>query len=101
MYIKKGDTVLVQTGKDKGKKGTVVKVFPKEGKAIVDGLNKVKKHQKPRRQGEKGTTVEKHLPMNASNLQLIDPKSGHPTRVGSKFIGDKKVRIAKKSGTEI
>lgn len=101
MYIKKGDTVVVQTGKDKGKKGTVVKVFPKEGKAIVDGLNKVKKHQKPRRQGEKGTTVEKHLPMNASNLQLIDPKSGHATRVGSKLIGDKKVRIAKKSGTEI
>ncbi|MDD5050354.1 MAG: 50S ribosomal protein L24 [Candidatus Pacebacteria bacterium] len=101
MNIKKGDNVIVMTGKDKGKTGTVVRAFPKLSTLIVEGINKHKKHQRPRKEGEKGQTVEKSFPMHASNVMIVDKKSGKGTRVGSKMVGEKKVRIARKSGQEI
>jgi large subunit ribosomal protein L24 len=72
MHVKKGDNVVVLTGKDKGKKGTIVKSLPKTNKVIVEGLNQVKKHQKPRRQNEKGTTITISLPIDVSNVRLSD-----------------------------
>lgn len=75
MHVKKGDTVIVLTGKDKGKKGSIVKSFPKENKVIVEGLNQVKKHQKPRRQNEKGTTITISLPIDISNVRLAEKKA--------------------------
>jgi large subunit ribosomal protein L24 len=75
MHVKKGDEVVILTGKDKGKKGTIVKSLPKINKVIVEGLNQVKKHMKPRRTTEKGTTVTISLPMNASNVALAAGKS--------------------------
>ena len=101
MYIKKGDNVIVLTGKDKGKKGKILSVFPSINKVLVEGINLKKKHQKPRKGGEKGQTIEVSHPLNASNVSLIDSKSGKPTRVGYKILGTKKIRIAKKSGVEI
>lgn len=72
MKIKKGDTVTLLTGKDKGKKGKVVKSFPKLGTVLVEGINKVKKNVKPKRRGEKGTVIETSLPVNASNVRKVD-----------------------------
>ena len=99
--VKKGDRVVVTTGRDKGKKGEVLKVFPKEARALVSGVNVVKRHQRqtPRVQGG---IVNKESPVHLSNLAHIDPKSGEPTRVGFKVLGDgRKVRFAKKSGEVI
>ncbi|MEQ1561424.1 MAG: 50S ribosomal protein L24 [Nitrospira sp.] len=75
MHIKKDDKVIVITGKDKGKTGSVVKSFPKEGKVIVSGINVLKSHQKPRRSGEKGQIVEKAMPINVSNLKKVEGKA--------------------------
>lgn len=72
MHVKKGDTVIVLTGKDAGKKGAIVKAFPKENKVLVDGINMVKKHQKARRRGEKGTTVERAMPIHVSNVKNVE-----------------------------
>ena len=100
MKIKKGDNVMVMTGKDKGKKGAVVKAFPKENKILLDGVNVVKKHVKKGAKGSsKGQIVEKAMPINVSNVMIID--GGKPTRVGYKMEAGKKVRIAKKSNKEI
>ena len=99
--IKKGDRVIVTTGRDKGKKGEVLKVFPKENRALVTGVNVVKRHQ---RQSAKvqGGIVNKESPVHLSNLAHVDPKSGDPTRIGFKVLGDgRKVRFAKKSGEVI
>lgn len=101
MHIRKDHKVIVLTGKDKGKKGSVVKSLPKENKVVVGGLNMSKVHNKPRRGGEKGQIIEKAMPIHISNVALIDPKTGKATRVGKKVTGDKKVLIAKKSGTTI
>lgn len=101
MKLKKGDNVILIKGKDKGKKGKIIKALPKEGKVIVEGLNMVKKHQKPRRQGEKGTTVSISMPISASNVMIVDPKSGKASRIGKKKVGDKFVRVARKSNQEI
>ncbi len=101
MNIKKGDNIIVIAGKDKGKKGKIVRVVTATGKVLVEGINMSKKHIKPRKGGEKGRTVEMSFPMNASNVMLVDPKSGKGTRVGKKLIGDKLVRVSKKSGQEI
>jgi len=101
MYLHKGDNVIVRTGKDKGKKGKVLSVFPDTNKILIEGINLKKKHQKPRKNGEKGQTIEVSHPLDASNVSLIDPKSGKPTRVGYKILGTKKIRIAKKSGVEL
>ena len=98
MKIKKNDNVMVISGKDKGKTGKVTQVLPAENKVVVDGVNKTVKHAKTRKQGEKGQKIEFFGPINASNVMLIDPKSGKPTRVGWKVMDDgRKVRVAKKS----
>ncbi len=99
--IKKGDTVIVIAGKEKGKEGKVLQVLPKEEKLIVDGINLVKKHLKPRSSGKAGQIVEKAMPLHVSNVQIKDPKTGKPTRVRFELKKDKKVRVAVKSGAEI
>ncbi|MBR1575040.1 MAG: 50S ribosomal protein L24 [Bacteroidales bacterium] len=101
LHIKKGDTVYVNAGNDKGKTGKVLSVNPDKDRAIVEGVNLVKKHTKPNSKQPQGGIIEQEAGIHISNLQLIDPKSGKPTRVGYKMDGDKKVRYAKKSGEEI
>ena len=101
LHIKKGDTVYVNAGNDKGKTGQVLSVNPGKDRAIVEGVNMVKKHTKPNSKHPQGGILEQEAGIHISNLQLIDPKSGKPTRVGYKMDGDKKIRYAKKSGEEI
>jgi large subunit ribosomal protein L24 len=99
--IRKGDRVVVTTGKDKGKKGEVLKVFPADSRALVSNVNVVKRHQR-QTQKQQGGIVNKEAPIHLSNLAHVDPKSGEPTRVGFKVLGDgRKVRFAKKSGEVI
>jgi large subunit ribosomal protein L24 len=100
LKIKKGDKVVVLTGKDKGKQGEVLRVIPAENRAVVAGVNIAKRHQK-QTPSQEGGIVAKNLPIHISNLALRDPKSGKPTRVGYKVVGDKKVRIARRSGEQI
>ncbi|MCQ2140583.1 MAG: 50S ribosomal protein L24 [Bacteroidales bacterium] len=101
LHIKKGDTVYVNAGNDKGKTGKVLSVIPAEDRAVVEGVNMVKKHTKPNANQPQGGIVEQEAPVHISNLNLIDPASGKATRVGYKMDGEKKVRYAKKSGEEI
>jgi len=101
MKIRKGDTVLIISGKYRGKKGKVLGTFPKEKKILVEGVNLVKKHQKPRRTGEKGQIVELPKPIDVSNTKLICPKCQKAVRVGYKITEGKKYRICKKCGQEI
>ena len=99
--IKKGDKVIVRTGRDKGKKGEVLKIFPKDDRALVSGVNMVKRHQR-QSQTQQGGIVNKEAAIQLSNLAHVDPKSGSATRVGFKTLADgKKVRFAKKSGEVI
>ncbi|MEL6364842.1 MAG: 50S ribosomal protein L24 [Pseudomonadota bacterium] len=102
--IKKGDRVVVLAGKYKGVEGDVVRVIPKEGRAVVEGVNMVKRHQKPS-QAQEGGIINKEAPIDLSNVALKDPKTGEPTRVGFRFEGEgedrRKVRYAKKSGEAI
>jgi len=101
VHIKKDDTVIVISGDDKGTKGKVIAVSPEEGKAIVEGVNKQKKHMKPRRQGETGGIVDVDGAIYTSKLALVCPKCGKGVRVGYKKDGDKKVRVCVKCGAEI
>ncbi|MBQ1936504.1 MAG: 50S ribosomal protein L24 [Bacteroidales bacterium] len=101
LHIKKGDTVYVNAGNDKGKTGKVLSVAPAEDRVIVEGINMVSKHTKPNSKQPQGGIIKQEAPIHISNLNLIDPKSGKPTRVGYKMDGDKKIRFAKKSGEEI
>jgi len=101
LRIKKGDTVYVNAGNDKGKTGKVLSVAPSENRAIVEGVNMVSKHTKPNAKQPQGGIIKQEAPIHISNLNLIDPQSGKPTRVGYKMDGDKKIRFAKKSGQEI
>ena len=102
LHIKKGDTVLVIAGDNKGQQGKVLKVEAAKQRAIVEGVNIVKKATKPNAKNPQGGIVEQEAPINVSNLQLIDPKSGKATRVGRKLNAEGKlVRYAKKSGEEI
>ena len=97
--IRKGDRVQVLTGRDKGKRGEVIAVNPTEKRALVQGVNVVKRHQKPRGMNAPGGIQEKEAPIHLSNLSLLDPKSGKPTRVGFTVLEDgKKVRVARPSG---
>ena len=99
--IRKGDKVIVRTGRDKGKRGDVLKVLPAENRVIVQGVNVVKRHTKPSPQGA-GGIVEKEASIHISNVAHIDPKGDSATRVGFKFLDDKrKVRFAKRSGEVI
>lgn len=98
--IKKGDQVIVLTGKDKNKTGEVLKVLPSKGRAIVQGVNVATKHQKPS-MNDAGGIVNKELTIDLSNIALIDPKDGKATRVGVKEVDGKKVRFAKRSGEVI
>ena len=99
--VRKGDKVVVLTGRDKGRTGEVIEVRPDAGRALVRGVNTVKRHQK-QTQNQEGGIISKELPVHLSNIALADPKDGKPTRVGFKFQPDgKKVRYAKRSGAEI
>jgi large subunit ribosomal protein L24 len=99
--IKKGDNVVVLAGRDKGKRGEVLSVMPKENRALVRGINMVRRHQR-QTQTQEGGIISKEGPIQISNLAIEDPKDGKPTRVGFKLMADgKKVRIAKRSGEQI
>jgi len=101
LKIKKGDTVIVITGRDKGKTGEVLRVFPLQSRAIVQGVNLAKRHTRPR-MGEPGGIVEKELTIHTSNIAHVDPQSRQPTRVGYRILGDgRKVRFARRSGEVI
>ena len=102
LKIKKGDTVIVLAGDNKGDKGRVLEILHKDGKAIVEGVNIVSKSTKPNAKAPQGGIIKKEAPIDLSNLAVVDPKSGKPTRVGFRFNEDgKKVRYSKKSGEEI
>ncbi|MGH7060497.1 MAG: 50S ribosomal protein L24 [Stellaceae bacterium] len=101
LKIKKGDQVVVISGRDKGKTGEVLRVLPTENRAVVQGVNIAKRHTKPR-MGDPGGIVEKELALHLSNIAHVDPASGRPTRIGYKFLADgRKVRFAKRSGEVI
>lgn len=100
LKIKKGDKVIVLAGRDKGKSGEVTHVNPAESKVTVQGVNVQTKHSKPSQSGP-GGLVKIEAPLHVSNVALADPKTGKPTRVGYKTVGDRKVRVAKRSGEQI
>jgi large subunit ribosomal protein L24 len=99
MKIKKGDNVIVIAGKDKGKTGKVLAAYPAENKVLVEGININKKHQRAQKSGAKGQVIDKTMPIDASNVMVND--GGKRARVGKKLIGDKFVRVNKKTGKEI
>lgn len=102
LHVKKEDTVIVITGKDKGKKGRIIAAYPRQNRVLVEGVNLVKKHQKPTQQNPQGGILDQEAPIHVSNVMLLDPKSGKPTRVGYKVLENgSKVRVAKKSGEVI
>ncbi|GGA44338.1 MULTISPECIES: 50S ribosomal protein L24 [Psychrobacillus] len=98
MHVKKGDKVMVISGKDKGKTGVILAAFPKKDRVLVEGVNIIKKHMKPNQVNPQGGIVSQEAAIHVSNVMLIDPKTGEPTRVGYKVEDGKKVRVAKKSG---
>ena len=98
--IRKGDKVVVLSGRDKGRTGEVVEVQPRVERVLVRGVNMVKRHQR-QTAAQEGGIISKEAPVHLSNVALADPKDGKPTRVGFKTVGDKKVRFAKRSGVEI
>ena len=102
MSIRKDDMVVVLSGKDKGKQGKVLEVMPKDGKVVVEKINVVSRHTKPRKQGDQGGILKKEAPLYACKVQRVCPKCGKPTRAAHKLLdGGKKVRICKKCGAEI
>ncbi|MED1742156.1 50S ribosomal protein L24 [Bacillus swezeyi] len=98
MHVKKGDKVMVISGKDKGKQGVILAAFPKKDRVLVEGVNMVKKHAKPTQANPQGGILNQEAPIHVSNVMPLDPKTGEVTRVGYKAENGKKVRIAKKSG---
>ena len=101
MRVKKDDTVVVIAGKDKGKKGSVLKVYPKTSKVLVEGVNVITKHQKPTAINPQGGIINKEAPIHVSNVMPLDPETGKGTRVRFEMKDGKKVRVAVKSGKEI
>lgn len=101
MKIKKGDTVKIISGKNRGKTGKITHVFPKENKIVVEGINIHKKHTRPKRQGQKGQIIRMTMPINVSNVMLICQRCGKSTQVSKKTVGAKKIRTCKKCGGEI
>ena len=98
MKLKKGDQVEIMAGKDRGKRGKLIRVLVSENRVVVEGANLVKRHQKPRKDGEKGERIERPAPLHVSNVMLVCPETGKPTRIGYRIEGGEKVRISKKSG---
>jgi large subunit ribosomal protein L24 len=98
MHVKKGDKVMVISGKDKGKTGIILEAYPKQSRVLVEGVNVVKKHSKPSQANPQGGIISQEAPVHVSNVMPIDPKTGTPTRVGYTSVDGKKVRVAKKSG---
>lgn len=101
MKIKKGDQVQILSGKDRGKQGVVLAVSPQEGRVVVEGVNMVKRHTKPKSSTEKGERIEKPAALHVSKVMLVDKETGKPTRVGYRFEGGVKVRISKQSGKQV
>ena len=101
MNVKKNDTVVVLSGKDKGKQGKVLSVDPEARKVVVEKVNVASRHQKPRRQGEEGGIIQKETPIYACKVMTVCPKCNKATRVAHKIEGDKKVRVCKHCGAEI
>ncbi len=102
VHIKKGDTVYVNTGENRGQKGRVLEVYPRQYRALVEGINMVSKHTKPNSDNPKGGILQKEAPVDISNLMVVDPGTGEPTRIGRKLDKNGKlVRYSKKSGEEI
>jgi large subunit ribosomal protein L24 len=102
LHIKKGDTVMVITGESKGQKGRILEIDRVKDRALVEGINMVSKHTKPNAKAPQGGIVKKEAPIHLSNLMLVDPTSGKPTRIGRKLNDNNKlVRYSKKSGEEI
>jgi large subunit ribosomal protein L24 len=105
LRIRKGDRVIVLKGKDRGKQGEVMRVLPKAGKVIVDGVNVAKKHQKPTRSTMQGGIIDKEMPLDVSNVAVLSPKDGKPTRVGYRFerqgASVRKIRICKRTGDDL
>ena len=98
-HVRKGDTVMVIAGRERGKRGKVLHVFPAEGRVIVERLNMIKKHQKPTQKLRQGGIIEREGPIHLSNVMLVDPQTEKPTRVGVRSLADgRKARIARRSG---
>ncbi len=101
MKIRKGDKVRVLTGKDRGVEGTVLVAFPTTGKVIVEGVNTAKRHTKPRSEEQPGGIIDKDMPIDVSNVAVLSPKDGKPTRISYKFEGDTKVRVCARTGEKL
>ncbi|PLS15551.1 50S ribosomal protein L24 [Peribacillus saganii] len=101
MHVKKGDKVVVISGKDKGKQGVILEAYPKKNRVLVEGVNIVKKHSKPSQANPQGGINSQEAAIHVSNVMPLDPKSGNPTRVGYKVVDGKKVRVAIKSGESL
>lgn len=101
LHVKKDDTVVVISGKDKGKKGKILKSDPTSGRIVVENVNMITRHTKPRRQGEQGGRIKKEGTINASNVMLFCKHCDRPVRTGVRFDGDKKIRVCKKCGKDI
>ena len=101
LHVKKGDTVVVLSGKDMGKQGKIITAMPKVGKVIVEGVNKVKRHSKPSLKVPNGGIITKEMPLHACKVQLVCPACNKPTRVGHKDVNGKNSRVCKKCGEVI
>ena len=101
MNFVKGDKVIVISGRDKGKTGTIQKVDPKSNRVVVENVNVRKKHKKPTQQNPEGSILEIYAPIDASNVMLVDPKTKKPTRIKHEIVKGKKVRVTKASGTQL
>jgi large subunit ribosomal protein L24 len=98
-HVRRGDTVIVVAGKDRGKRGRVLRVIPEKNRVVIERINMIKRHQRPTQKIRQGGIIEREGPIHLSNVMLVDPTSGKPTRVGMRELGDgKKVRVARKSG---
>jgi large subunit ribosomal protein L24 len=98
-HVRKGDTVIVVAGKERGKRGKVLRVLPEKGRVVVERINMIKKHQRPTQKIRQGGIIEREGAIHLSNVMLVDPASDKPTRVGMKALSDgKKVRVARRSG---
>ena len=101
LHVKKGDTVVVLSGKDKGKQGKIITAMPKAGKVVVEGVNKVKRHSKPSLKVPNGGIITKEMPLHACKVQLVCPACNKPTRIGHKDVNGKNARVCKKCGEVI